>query len=201
MRTFLLLTMTAVLGVLSAVAQSNVKRLDGSQITPVEIDAGVTRLMRAAEVTGVGLAIFNDGKVAYLKAYGVRDKEKNLLLKPWPGVRDGAAHRRPGHSDQADGIKFCSDDNAGQHYCRDSENSAGQGFHVQRRSAWSGVPRRCAASGGRTATIVWIAVASGAGRGRANQIARRFRRGAAASPGGRRGDISWPPRRHEEARI
>jgi CubicO group peptidase (beta-lactamase class C family) len=91
MRTFRLLTMTAALGVLSAVAQSNVKRLDGSQITPVEIDAGVTRLMRAAEVTGVGLAIFNDGKVAYLKAYGVRDKEKNLLLKPWPGLRDGAA--------------------------------------------------------------------------------------------------------------
>src|SRR4030095_1783525 len=29
---------------------------------------------------GVGIAIFNDGKVAYLKTYGVRDKEKNLPL-------------------------------------------------------------------------------------------------------------------------
>ncbi len=36
--------------------------------------------MRAANVTGVAIAIFNDGKVAYLKAYGVRDKEKNLPL-------------------------------------------------------------------------------------------------------------------------
>jgi CubicO group peptidase (beta-lactamase class C family) len=96
-RTSLLLTMTAVVGVLPASAQPGVKRADGSQIAPGEIDATVTRLMRAAEVTGVGLAVFNDGKIAYLKAYGVRDKEKNLLLKPWPGLRDGAAHRWQGY--------------------------------------------------------------------------------------------------------
>ena len=79
-RTFLLLTMTAAFAVATAAAQPVVKRLDGSSIPPAEIDATVTRLMRAAEVTGVGLAIFNDDKIAYLKAYGVRDKEKNLPL-------------------------------------------------------------------------------------------------------------------------
>ena len=57
-----------------------VKRLDGSVITTAEIDATVTRLMRAAEVTGVGIAILNGGRVAYLKAYGVRDKDRNLPL-------------------------------------------------------------------------------------------------------------------------
>jgi CubicO group peptidase (beta-lactamase class C family) len=36
--------------------------------------------MKAADVTGVAIAIFNDGKVAYLNAYGFRDKEKNLPL-------------------------------------------------------------------------------------------------------------------------
>jgi CubicO group peptidase (beta-lactamase class C family) len=36
--------------------------------------------MRAAEVTGVGIAILNHGKVAYLKAYGFRDKEHSLPL-------------------------------------------------------------------------------------------------------------------------
>jgi len=36
--------------------------------------------MAAAEVTGVGIAIFHNGKVAYLKAYGLRDAEKKLLL-------------------------------------------------------------------------------------------------------------------------
>jgi len=60
--------------------QTKVKRLDGSRIKPNEIDETVTRLMKAAEVPGVGLAIFNGGKIAYLKAYGVRDKERNLPL-------------------------------------------------------------------------------------------------------------------------
>ncbi len=76
----LILQIIVVLTVLPASAQSIVKRLDGSTISPAEIDATVTRLMRAAEVTGAGVAIFNDGKIAYLKAYGFRDTEKNLPL-------------------------------------------------------------------------------------------------------------------------
>lgn len=60
--------------------QKEFKRLDGSSIKPVEIDETLMRLMKAAEVPGVGLALFNDGKIAYLKAFGVRDKEKNLPL-------------------------------------------------------------------------------------------------------------------------
>jgi CubicO group peptidase (beta-lactamase class C family) len=77
-----LLTMQLILAlaVLPAAAQSAVKRLDGSTISPAEIDANVARLMKAAEVTGAGIAIFNHGKVAYLKAYGLRDTEKNLPL-------------------------------------------------------------------------------------------------------------------------
>ncbi|MFZ0792512.1 MAG: serine hydrolase [Candidatus Korobacteraceae bacterium] len=65
-----------------AAQQASIKRLDGSTISAAEIDATVTRLMNAAEVPGVGIAIFNDGKVAYLKTYGLRDKEKNLPLTP-----------------------------------------------------------------------------------------------------------------------
>jgi CubicO group peptidase (beta-lactamase class C family) len=60
--------------------QAIVTRLDGSTITAAEIDKTVTRLMKAAEVTGTGIAIFNNGKIAYLKAYGFRDKDKNLPL-------------------------------------------------------------------------------------------------------------------------
>jgi CubicO group peptidase (beta-lactamase class C family) len=66
--------------VLLAAQKDEVKRLDGSTIKPNEIDETVTRLMKAAEVPGVGLAVFNEGKIAYLEAYGVRDKEKNLPL-------------------------------------------------------------------------------------------------------------------------
>ena len=57
-----------------------VKRLDGSAITPAEIDAETARVMHGAEVPGAAIAIFNDGKVAYLKTYGVRDKDSNLPL-------------------------------------------------------------------------------------------------------------------------
>jgi CubicO group peptidase (beta-lactamase class C family) len=70
----------AALIALPAAAQSTVKRLDGSTISPAEIDVTVIRLMRAAEVPGAGVAVFNDGKVAYLKAYGFRDTEKKLPL-------------------------------------------------------------------------------------------------------------------------
>jgi CubicO group peptidase (beta-lactamase class C family) len=59
-----------------------VKRLDASTIPRVEIDAEVARVMRGAEVPGAAIAIFNDGKVAYLKTYGVRDKGNNLPLTP-----------------------------------------------------------------------------------------------------------------------
>jgi CubicO group peptidase (beta-lactamase class C family) len=76
----LLLQVIVALAVLPAAAQSTIKRLDGSTISQTEVDATVTRLMKSAEVTGAGIAIFNDGKVAYLKAYGFRDKENNLPL-------------------------------------------------------------------------------------------------------------------------
>jgi len=77
----LALALTAMTAAATPAAQlKEVKRFDGSSIKPAEIDATVSRLMKAAEVTGVGLAIFNEGRLAYVKAYGVRDKEKNLPL-------------------------------------------------------------------------------------------------------------------------
>ncbi len=64
-----------------AVAQgTSVQRIDGSMISSAEVDRTVVRLMKAAEVNGAGIAIFNHGKLAYLKAYGFRDTQKNLPL-------------------------------------------------------------------------------------------------------------------------
>jgi CubicO group peptidase (beta-lactamase class C family) len=62
--------------------QLPIRRLDGTSISPAQIDATVTRLMKAAEVPGVGIAIFNGNKIVYLKTYGLRDTEKNLPLTP-----------------------------------------------------------------------------------------------------------------------
>ena len=57
---------------------SVVRRLDDNVISTAEIDRTVTRLVGAAEVTGVGIALFNGGDPVYVKAYGLRDREKSL---------------------------------------------------------------------------------------------------------------------------
>jgi CubicO group peptidase (beta-lactamase class C family) len=54
------------------------KRLDGSTISAADIDATVARVMKAGKVTGTAIAVLNDGKVVYRKAYGMRDT-KNAL--------------------------------------------------------------------------------------------------------------------------
>ena len=59
---------------------SSIQRLDGSTISATEIDKTVTRLMDAAQVTGLGLAILNDGQVAYIKGYGYRNAGEQLAL-------------------------------------------------------------------------------------------------------------------------
>jgi len=81
MRSRLLMAVAALSMAMPGLAASaNVRRLDGTTLSPAEIDATVIRLMTAAEVTGVGITVFNDGKVAYSKAYGFRDVEKRLPL-------------------------------------------------------------------------------------------------------------------------
>lgn len=62
--------------------QAPIVRLDGSKITPQQVDALLPRLLAAAHVTGAGIAILNDGKVVFLKAYGERDTAKHLSLTP-----------------------------------------------------------------------------------------------------------------------
>lgn len=62
--------------------ESSIARPDGSLETFAQIDSTVSQLMHDANVTGVGIAIFHDGKIAYLKAYGSRDTEKSLPLTP-----------------------------------------------------------------------------------------------------------------------
>jgi CubicO group peptidase (beta-lactamase class C family) len=61
-------------------ARGRVMRLDGTTISPVEIDATVERVMRAARVPGVGLAVFSHGVPVYVRAYGVRDQTRGLPL-------------------------------------------------------------------------------------------------------------------------
>lgn len=63
-------------------AHTVITRLDGSSIAPAEIDATVERSMRAGEVTGVGIALFNRGEPVFVRAYGMRETARNLPLTP-----------------------------------------------------------------------------------------------------------------------
>ncbi|WP_386069229.1 serine hydrolase domain-containing protein [Tahibacter sp. UC22_41] len=59
----------------------SLRRADGRALDTAQLDARVDELMQAAQVPGLALAVINDGKVAYLKAYGLRDREQNLPLQ------------------------------------------------------------------------------------------------------------------------
>ncbi len=65
---------------LSAQNQTRLKRLDNSYISSAEIEQNVMRLMKAAKITGLSIAILNDNKIAYVKSFGLRSKEPNLPL-------------------------------------------------------------------------------------------------------------------------
>lgn len=58
---------------LPANGKSKFVGLDGRPHTSAEIDAAITHVMRAAEVPGLALALINEGKVVYLKAYGLKN--------------------------------------------------------------------------------------------------------------------------------
>ena len=82
-RKFVFLVLASALGFASAAAQqTSIPRPDGSRIESAQIDATVSHLMESAHVTGVGLAVFHGGRIAYLKAYGTRDMDRGLPLTP-----------------------------------------------------------------------------------------------------------------------
>lgn len=73
--------MIVLLGASFCLAQRTaIRRLDGSTIATPQTDDTMAHLMKAAEVVGAQIAVIHHGRIAYMKAYGFRDKEKNLPL-------------------------------------------------------------------------------------------------------------------------
>ncbi len=62
-------------------SQTVFMRADGNSLDKSEIDATVMRLMRAADVHGLGLALIDDSGIAYLKAYGSADIDEGRQLQ------------------------------------------------------------------------------------------------------------------------
>lgn len=57
-----------------------VRTLDRRTLTPAQIEATVTDLMAKGKVTGLGLALINEGEVVYLNAFGQANVEKGAPL-------------------------------------------------------------------------------------------------------------------------
>lgn len=55
-------------------------RLDGSRQSATSVDTLVRSLMKDEQVPGVGLALIHDGKVRYVRTYGLRDIAANQPL-------------------------------------------------------------------------------------------------------------------------
>ena len=56
-------------------------RLDGSAVTPRQIDADIEERMKQERVPGLALALIEDGKVVYVKSYGLRNVENKQPLE------------------------------------------------------------------------------------------------------------------------
>lgn len=62
------------------VRAEKLRRLDGTSVSDKEVDATVRRLIKAANVTGIALAVLNDDKLVYAKGFGYRNVQKKLPL-------------------------------------------------------------------------------------------------------------------------
>src|SRR5450432_3383641 len=60
--------------------QKQIKKPGGKTISITTIDSIIKQLMDTAEVTGLCLGIINDNKIAYVKTYGYKNKEKDELI-------------------------------------------------------------------------------------------------------------------------
>jgi CubicO group peptidase (beta-lactamase class C family) len=76
----------ALSGVLSLVAQPPkkplIRRLDGSHISASDASALAERLLKENNVTGAQIAVLNDGDLAWVSAFGLRDIQNNLPMTP-----------------------------------------------------------------------------------------------------------------------
>jgi CubicO group peptidase (beta-lactamase class C family) len=61
---------------------SSIQKLDGSKLSPQQADREIIRLMAAAKVTGLAVAVINRGELVYLKTFGWRDVNKKEPLTP-----------------------------------------------------------------------------------------------------------------------
>jgi CubicO group peptidase (beta-lactamase class C family) len=70
-----------VLAVATAAAEPPIRGFDGRRVSAHHIDREATRMMAAAKVQGLAMAVIDDGKVVFVRAWGRRNVEKDLPLQ------------------------------------------------------------------------------------------------------------------------
>ena len=66
----------------TALAQPIVQRIDGSTITSANLDTILPRIMKQAGVIGMSIAVVNEARPVYVRAFGLRDREQKLPVTP-----------------------------------------------------------------------------------------------------------------------
>ncbi len=65
-----------------ALTVPTIQRIDGSQLRADSLDARIAFLMKAANVSGLAISVFNDNKPVFSQAYGLADVQRQIRLQP-----------------------------------------------------------------------------------------------------------------------
>ena len=66
---------------LAAAGTDTVRRFDGKPVPAERIDSDAKRMMAEARVQGLAMAAIDDGKVVFVRSWGLRNVAKNLPLQ------------------------------------------------------------------------------------------------------------------------
>ncbi len=72
--------LAAAVVVSSAQERKEIKKIDGSKISTKALDLSLKNIIDSAHITGLYVAILNEGKVVYQRAFGLRNKETGAPL-------------------------------------------------------------------------------------------------------------------------
>ncbi|MGH8498315.1 MAG: serine hydrolase domain-containing protein [Methylococcales bacterium] len=61
--------------------EKKLRRLDGVELSPNQVAQKIEKLMAAAKVTGLGVAVINKNEVVYQRAFGMADAERGKPLR------------------------------------------------------------------------------------------------------------------------
>ena len=77
----LFLFATLVVSMATFTCAQSIKRIDGSRITADSLNAKIEYLIKAANVSGVAVSVFNNNKTVFSKTYGLADVQKSIPLQ------------------------------------------------------------------------------------------------------------------------